>query len=113
MARITYLEDTLYADVDGTVRDAFVRKLVLAEAGLSARLRRPVTATEFLAIERALAAVLATREVIERVSGRSIERALAAVLATREVIERVSGRYHGTDKPSRDGCSKQLVNDTW
>lgn len=91
MARITYLEDTLYADVDGTVRDAFVRKLVLAEAGLSARLRRPVTATEFLAIERAL----------------------AAVLATREVIERVSGRYHGTDKPSRDGCSKQLVNDTW
>ncbi len=65
MARITYLEDALHDDVAGTVHATLLSRLETAEAVLRARLRLPLTAAEYPATERCLAAVEASRQTIE------------------------------------------------
>ena len=65
MSRITYLEDSLHADVEGKLKDEIVAHLERAEAGLRAQLRTPRTSVEFAAIERCIAASAAARAVIE------------------------------------------------
>lgn len=70
MARITYLEDVLHDDVAGKVQAALLSRLENAEAALRARLRLPLTAAEYPAAERCLAAIEASRQTIECVSRR-------------------------------------------
>jgi type III secretion system YseE family protein len=65
LARITCLEDALHDDVDGTVRAMLLSRLGSAEGALRARLRLPLTAPEYPAAERCLAAIEASRETIE------------------------------------------------
>ncbi|CAI8756944.1 EscE/YscE/SsaE family type III secretion system needle protein co-chaperone [Pseudomonas zeae] len=64
MTRITHLEDALYADTKGYIRDQWLEKLVHAELRLSEQLRSPQPTDAFKALEQCLAACLSARETI-------------------------------------------------
>ena len=70
MARITYLEDALHADGQGTVRRHLLETLRQAEHQLRGQLRQPQPAARFQALEQCADACASSARVIETLWGR-------------------------------------------
>lgn len=70
MARITYLEDALHADEQGTLRRHLLETLGQAEHRLRGQLRQPQSAARFQALEQCAEACASAAHVIETLWGR-------------------------------------------
>jgi type III secretion system YseE family protein len=70
MSRITYLEDALYEDKQGDVRDRLLARLREAEAELRAQLRAPHTVEAYAALLRCAQASASAQIVIETLWAR-------------------------------------------
>lgn len=70
MARITYLEDALYADAQGTLRQHLLDTLQQAEHRLRGQLRQLQPAARFQALEQCATACASAAQVIEILWGR-------------------------------------------
>ncbi|MBV4465826.1 EscE/YscE/SsaE family type III secretion system needle protein co-chaperone [Pseudomonas sp. SWRI79] len=66
MARITYLEDALHADTQGTLRDSSLNKLRQAEQQLREQLRLPQAPARYQVLEQCASACVSAAEVIEK-----------------------------------------------
>ncbi|MBK5415415.1 EscE/YscE/SsaE family type III secretion system needle protein co-chaperone [Pseudomonas sp. TH31] len=65
MARLTYLEDSLYADSTGVLRQHLLDALRQAEHGARGQLRQPQPAARFQALEQSVNACSSAAQVIE------------------------------------------------
>ncbi|MGF6401567.1 type III secretion system YseE family protein [Pseudomonas frederiksbergensis] len=65
MARLTYLEDVLYADTEGTLCRHLLAALREAEHGARGQLREPQPAARFQALEHSANACASAVQVIE------------------------------------------------
>lgn len=65
MARLTYLEDALYADSTGVLRQHLLDTLRQAERGARGQLRQPQAAARFQALEQSANACASAAQVIE------------------------------------------------
>lgn len=70
MARITYLEDALHADAQGTIRRHLLNTLRQAEQQLRVQLRQLQPAARFQALEQCADACASAAHVIETLWGR-------------------------------------------
>lgn len=70
MARITYLEDALYADTQGTLRQHLLDTLQQAEHHVRAQLRQPQLTVRFQALQQCANACASAAQVIEMLWGR-------------------------------------------
>jgi type III secretion system YseE family protein len=70
MARITYLEDTLYQDNEGSARDFLLSRLRDAEVQLHRQMRVPHTREAYAALLRCAQASASAQVVIETLWGR-------------------------------------------
>ncbi|KAA5839278.1 MULTISPECIES: EscE/YscE/SsaE family type III secretion system needle protein co-chaperone [Pseudomonas] len=70
MARITYLEDALFADTQGTLRRHLLDSLRQAEHRVRGQLRQPQPAAQFQALEQCANACASAVQVIEILWGR-------------------------------------------